>query len=96
VVVDAESPERRVLIRVRGDLYQRLVLLTEAQNAHFLSDERLEVAEQASLCLEAGITVCEADVTLSGAKFPLESLEDADYQSALSQACTGRIAESKA
>lgn len=89
--VDVEAPERRVLIRVRGDLYQRLVLLTKAQNAHFPADERLEVAEQASLCLEAGLTVCEADPTLTGVLPSTEPLEDAEYQSALSQACTGRL-----
>ncbi|UCF48543.1 MAG: hypothetical protein JSU89_15485 [Myxococcales bacterium] len=94
--VDVDAPERRVLIRVRGDLYQRLILLTKMQNAHFPTDEHLEVSEQASMCLEAGITVCEADPTLFGVQPAREVGEDEDYQAALSEACTGRIAEAKA
>lgn len=89
ICVGVDASERRILVRVRGDLYARLTRLCEVQNGQHAADERLEIAEQAGLCIETGLAVWESERAKANGPDQCP-VDDAEYSDALSSAMSGR------
>lgn len=91
VCVGVDAADRRILVRLRGDLHERLTRLWEQQNGEYPAGERLEIAEQAGLCLETGLAVWEAEhAKANGEDLPVD---DTEYSEALTSAMSGRTVQ---